>query len=147
IVPDATSGHAQFGFDRLGLRVPAILVSPWVGEGVADHTVYDHTSLPATLKTMFDLPRFLTARDAAAATFEHNFLAQPRTVTLTDLSSRLRAASAAPVSAPPVSTPPDASLSQHQRSLKSLAEVVVGLKDGSGIDTHARDFLNQAESP
>ena len=68
VVPDDTSGHAQFGFDRLGVRVPAILVSPWVGEGIADHTVYDHTSLPATLKTMFGLPRFLTARDAAAAT-------------------------------------------------------------------------------
>jgi hypothetical protein len=91
---------------------------------------------------MFGLPRFLTARDAAAATFEHNFLAQPRSVTLTDLSSRLRAASAAPVSAPP-----DASLSQHQLSLKSLAEVVAGLKGGAGIDTHARDFLDQAQSP
>jgi hypothetical protein len=63
-------------------------------------------------------------------------------VTLTDLSARLRPASAAPVSAPP-----DASLSQHQRSLKSLAEVVVGLKGGAGIDRHARDFLNEAQSP
>jgi phospholipase C len=142
IVPDATSGHAQFAFDRLGLRVPAILVSPWVGEGIADHTTYDHTSLPATLKKMFGLRSFLTARDAAAATFEHNFLAQPRAVTLTDLSARLRPASAAPVSAPP-----SASLSQHQRSLKSLAEVVAGLKGGAGIDTHARDFLNEAQSP
>jgi hypothetical protein len=91
---------------------------------------------------MFGLPRFLTARDAAAATFEHNFLAQPRAVALTYLGSRLRAASAAPVSAP--LTP---SLSQHQRSLTSLAEVVAGLKEGGGIDTHARDFLNQAQSP
>ena len=94
LVPDATSGHAQFAFDRLGLRVPALLVSPWVGEGIADHTTYDHTSLPATLKKMFGLPSFLTARDAAAATFERNFLAQPRTVTLTDLGARLRGASA-----------------------------------------------------
>jgi len=67
VVPDATSAKSPFGFDRLGLRVPAILVSPWVGEGVADHTTYDHTSLPATLKTMFGLPSFLTARDSAAA--------------------------------------------------------------------------------
>jgi phospholipase C len=139
IVPDATSGHAQFAFDRLGLRVPAILVSPWVGEGIADHTTYDHTSLPATLKTMFGLPSFLTARDAAAATFEHNFLAQPRTVTLADLGARLRGASAVTV--------PDSSLSQHQLSLRSLAEVVAGLPGGAGVDTHARDFLNQPQGP
>ena len=75
------------------MRVPAILVSPWVGEGIADHTTYDHTSLPATLKKMFGLPRFLTARDAAAATFDRNFLAQPRKVTLTNLSARVPAAS------------------------------------------------------
>src|SRR5262249_59817318 len=48
IVPDQTSAKiAHFGFDRLGLRVPAILVSPWVGESMAYHTVYDHTSPPA----------------------------------------------------------------------------------------------------
>ncbi|MGF6779868.1 alkaline phosphatase family protein [Paraburkholderia sp. GAS334] len=35
---------ANYAFDHLGVRVPAILVSPWVGVGV-DHTVYDHTSV------------------------------------------------------------------------------------------------------
>jgi phospholipase C len=34
----------EWSFDRLGLRVPAILVSPWVGARV-EHTVFDHTSL------------------------------------------------------------------------------------------------------
>ncbi|SEA29418.1 alkaline phosphatase family protein [Paraburkholderia sartisoli] len=34
----------NYGFDHLGVRVPAILVSPWVPVGV-DHTVYDHTSV------------------------------------------------------------------------------------------------------
>lgn len=33
-----------FGFDRLGVRVPAILISPWVRKG-CDDTVYDHTSI------------------------------------------------------------------------------------------------------
>jgi hypothetical protein len=47
----------------------------------------------------------------------------------------------------PVSAPPDSSLSQHQRSLKSLAEVVAGLEGSAGIDTHARDFLDQAQGP
>jgi phospholipase C len=34
----------EWTFDRLGVRVPALLVSPWVGRGV-DHTQFDHTSL------------------------------------------------------------------------------------------------------
>jgi phospholipase C len=34
----------EFLFDSLGVRVPAILVSPWVDPGVV-HTIYDHTSL------------------------------------------------------------------------------------------------------
>jgi len=141
VVPDATSARAKFRFDRLGLRVPAILVSPWVGEGVADHTTYDHTSLPATIKVMYGLPSFLTARDAAAATFDRNFLPQARQVTLTDLTARVGKALAAPAVA-------DADLSQHQLSLKSLAEVLASPAGGggSGIDAHARDFLNQPQS-
>lgn len=34
----------EFAFNRLGVRVPAILISPWLARGV-DHTVFDHTSL------------------------------------------------------------------------------------------------------
>jgi phospholipase C len=34
----------EYAFDRLGIRVPALLVSPWVEEGF-DATVFDHTSL------------------------------------------------------------------------------------------------------
>ncbi len=45
------------------------------------------------------LPSFLTARDAAAATFDHNFLPQPRQVTLTNLGAQVGAASAAPATA------------------------------------------------
>lgn len=142
-IPDATSGAVpQFRFDRLGLRVPAILISPWVGESVADHTVYDHTSLPATIKKMFGLPNFLTARDAAAATFDHNFLLQARQVALTNLSARLTTTSAVPEAA-------EANYSQHQRSLLALAEVVAAPAStaGPGVDTHARSFLDQPQGP
>jgi phospholipase C len=62
----------------LGVRVPAILVSPYVGKGQVDHTIYDHTSLIATVKKLFDLPQFLTRRDATANTFEHRIFDSPR---------------------------------------------------------------------
>ncbi len=41
---DNTDPISKFKFDRLGVRVPAILISPWVAKGF-DGTAYDHTSL------------------------------------------------------------------------------------------------------
>jgi phospholipase C len=71
--PSAADPKAPaFAFDRLGLRVPAIIASPWVAPGV-DSTPYQHTSVLATVKKMFGLPSFLTKRDASAATFEGLF--------------------------------------------------------------------------
>ena len=61
-----------FDFTRLGVRVPAVLVSPWVEKGQIDSTLYEHASLPATVRTLFGLPEALTARDRAANTFEKN---------------------------------------------------------------------------
>ena len=63
-----------FDFTRLGVRVQAILVSPWVEKGRIDSTIYEHASLPATVRTLFGLPEALTARDRVAKTFEKNLL-------------------------------------------------------------------------
>jgi phospholipase C len=59
-----------FAFDRLGVRVPAVLVSPWITPGTVVHTQLDHASIPATLRALFapGLPS-LGARDAQASTF------------------------------------------------------------------------------
>lgn len=60
-------GYNQYGFTftRLGIRVPAVVVSPWIPKGTVDHRAYDHTSIPKTLEDVFGLPN-LTARDKAA---------------------------------------------------------------------------------
>ncbi|HET8824597.1 MAG TPA: alkaline phosphatase family protein [Terriglobales bacterium] len=43
-----------FMFDRLGVRVPAILVSPWVPKNtVISDRVFDHASIPATVTNFF----------------------------------------------------------------------------------------------
>jgi len=44
----------EWTFDRLGVRVPAILVSPWVGAGV-EKTIFDHTSLLKYLTDKWNL--------------------------------------------------------------------------------------------
>ncbi|MBV9603442.1 MAG: alkaline phosphatase family protein [Chloroflexi bacterium] len=60
----------SFAFDRLGLRVPAIIASPWVEAGRVDSTQYQHTSVLSTVKKLFGLPGFLTKRDESANSFE-----------------------------------------------------------------------------
>jgi phospholipase C len=72
--PDGkVSATPPFAFDRLGPRVPALIISPFVEPGGVDSTVYDHSSLIATVRELYGLGAPLTARDAAANTFTHLF--------------------------------------------------------------------------
>jgi phospholipase C len=58
-------GHSEeYTFDRLGVRVPALLISPWVERSVVS-TVFDHTSLLKYLTDKWGLGP-LTARVAQA---------------------------------------------------------------------------------
>ncbi len=61
--------ESGFTFDQLGVRVPAVIVSPWINSQV-DHTVYDHSSVLATIEYLFGLQP-LTARDAHANNVVH----------------------------------------------------------------------------
>ena len=67
----------NFSFNRFGVRVPTILVSPWIQAGTVFRspttTPYDHTSMLATLRDWLAIPadKMLTsARIAAAPTLE-----------------------------------------------------------------------------
>ncbi|KAD4982591.1 hypothetical protein E3N88_19262 [Mikania micrantha] len=78
--PDGIVGPEpyNFKFDRLGVRVPAILISPWIERGTVLHgpsgpfptSQYEHSSIAATVKKIFNLKEFLTKRDEWAGTFE-----------------------------------------------------------------------------
>jgi phospholipase C len=74
VVPPAATnpgGPTPDGFDfgYFGVRVPAVIVSPWVPKGSIIRppglTPFDHTSIIATLRKLFPFAP-LTARDAAA---------------------------------------------------------------------------------
>jgi len=65
-----------FGFDLLGVRVPAIVISAYtqtgtvIGKDSSDPTtIFDHTSILRTVEVRFGLPS-LTARDAQANTLD-----------------------------------------------------------------------------
>ena len=81
--PDATSpydkgpdaepgvpGQHGFRFNRFGVRVPTVVVSPLVQAGTiarpSGSTPFDHTSIIATVRNCFGLEGSLTARDANA---------------------------------------------------------------------------------
>jgi phospholipase C len=73
-----TDAQTGFKFDRLGIRVPAILISPWIPKGrvVPDPAVdaapriFDHASIPATVAQHFGLDTtHRSPREAAADTF------------------------------------------------------------------------------
>jgi phospholipase C len=53
-------------FDRLGFRIPAVVVSPYAAPGAVSDIVFDHTSVLRLIEDVWNLPS-LTRRDAAAA--------------------------------------------------------------------------------
>src|SRR5581483_7857162 len=50
---NSTGTGSEFKFDRLGVRVPAVLVSPWIPKGTVVNRVFDHASIPATITKFF----------------------------------------------------------------------------------------------
>jgi phospholipase C len=48
-----TGTGQPFAFDRLGVRVPAVLISPWIPKGTVVDRVFDHASIPATITKFF----------------------------------------------------------------------------------------------
>ena len=63
--PDGSSGQYGFSFDRLGQRIPTILVSPWLTAGSVINTPFDANTLMKTLEEKWGLAP-LNKRDAAA---------------------------------------------------------------------------------
>ena len=75
--PNDTQTGRPFEFDRLGVRVPAILVSPWIAKGTVvkgpqetGGRTFEHASIPATV-TSFFLGNYeqRSPREKAADTF------------------------------------------------------------------------------
>jgi phospholipase C len=125
-----------FNFDRYGVRVPAVLVSPYIQQGLvlrppAD-TPFDHTSIIATLRKRFDLGGPLSERDAVAPTFEG-------VLTLPDPTNmgpeRIDAPAAQPRAASPEALSDPAQMTDLQASLTELARV---LPDPGEEEAHIR---------
>lgn len=123
----------SFDFARLGIRVPAIVVSAYTARGTvigADpsdaSTIFDHTSVLATAEKRFGLAP-LTKRDAAAKTLEVALNTDTARISATDALMTLP--NPAPDSAVTVPTDPNgifaanpqAPLSVNQQTMAALA--------------------------
>ena len=89
-ISDDDNNHFNFDFAQLGIRVPAVVVSPLIPRSTIDHTVYDHSSLLATVENRFGIDP-LTNRDRQANNFSHLLsLTTPRTDAPTRLPDSAR---------------------------------------------------------
>jgi phospholipase C len=76
--PSTRPAPEEFGFDRYGVRVPAVIISPYMPPGSIVRSApaglpqqgppypFDHTSIIATIRKLFHLSGPLTQRDAVA---------------------------------------------------------------------------------
>lgn len=55
----------KFDFKQLGVRVPALVISPYIKKNTIDHRQYQHSSVPKTVESIFTLSH-MTDRDAQA---------------------------------------------------------------------------------
>jgi phospholipase C len=107
----------EYTFDRLGVRVPAILVSPWVPNDVL-HEVFDHTSLLRYFIDKWDLgPLGARAGDAGTTSFAGAILGAARN----DTPDSISAVPTGLTRAPPAPLQP---LNDFQTSLVALSHAL-----------------------
>ena len=128
VTPDQASnpGAEGFRFDRFGVRVPTIVISPYIEPGTVfrasvavSGTPYDHTSILATLRDWLEIPESLMLPSQRIAAAPHLGPVLTRTTARTDLP-------AIPAPAPRLQHPEVAqarSMNDLQRSLVTASTI------------------------
>jgi len=146
------SPDPPFNFSRLGIRVPTILISPYIEPGTIDATQYDHTSVIATARALFvpdPANNFLTERDRNANSFEDILtLDQPRKDPV-DFSAH-DAIERPALSFAAIASQLDAPISGHTQTMIDHAHDMERLRlppeARSGIDPHSIETERQASA-
>lgn len=124
-----------FNFQQLGVRVPAVIVSPYVRRGIIDHRLYEHCSVLATVEKQFGLTN-LTKRDKRASALNN-------LITLTDPRSDAPPTLPSPAVSGVKCTP----VSEFIVEAKSVIENVItslGLKTPKPVDPSLCGFVHVA---
>ena len=140
VVPPPTEAPddltSEFSFEQLGVRVPALLVSPWVDPGVI-HTVFDHTSLLRYLTDKWGLGP-LGLRTAQANSFGPELLKrdQPRM----DAPGAFTDALLGPVELP------NKRVNENQKALVSFSQLLekhmVDIEDMAAVGSRSLKLLD-----
>ncbi len=121
----------EYRFDQLGLRVPAILVSPFVKPGVI-HTVFDHTSLLKYLIDKWDLGP-LGERAAKANTFTDQLLGAPQAADrLPVIPGPLPVQAPAPPKYGQIAGRRQPALNAHQSALVGMTQLLESMTEVGG---------------
>jgi phospholipase C len=130
----------EYTFDRYGVRVPALLISPYVGNGLFSDLL-DHTSLLKYLQGLWGLGD-LGARTAAANTFQSALrLNEPARA---DAPARIRSstvgAGAAPIAV--------SALSDHQSAIVAMSHTLESMtaEDPNIVAARSRHVLTGPQS-
>jgi phospholipase C len=137
--PPPDRHQEEYAFDRFGVRVPALLVSPYAANGVFSQQL-DHTSL---LKYLIDKWQLgpLGERAAEASSFASAVQEPARTDTP-------RAISAVPAQLTPVAPPPRQPLNDHQSALVALSHALetMAQEDAAVVAMRSRQVLTGPQS-
>jgi phospholipase C len=150
--PPSTS--PAFDFARLGVRVPAVFVSPHIQPGTIIKRQFDHCSIVATVRKLFCLDQTpFNWREAQAATFDDILNLPPdqprpdRVVLPNPFASAVPTGAAAAKIPPAVRKPTDLSIAMAQAMKYSMD--VVGLQPTMQVNQiytaqDATNYLRQA---
>ena len=141
--PTGSIGGAHgFTFEQLGPRVPAVIVSPLIPRNLIEHRRLEHSSIPATLIELFNLPELQRSRTLGVSGVKHLAKLQtPRTDTPLTLHGVVAELAAKPKIAfsDAVAREPNALLSKDPDG--SLADLIRGV-----VVQHLQVVPNQRET-
>jgi len=138
--PDGrVSEEPAFNFTRIGIRVPAVIASPWLDKGSVVHkpkgpkpdSEFEHSSVISTLLKVAGVSKHLTKRDEWAGTFDDLFLkrSSPRTDCPNTLPN------------PPKTTLRQSMFLQQMNDLQR--NIVATAAKVGGLDTNSLSVLDQ----
>lgn len=141
VPPSQPQPGQGFAFDRYGVRVPAVVVSPLISPGTVFRSAsqpFDHTSIIKTLRRRFGIAAPLSARDAGA----------PDLGQVLDLDAPSDAGRQ-PVSALELAPDPAAlmrakiePMNDFQRAMHGAAACLAPLAQGLDIDQHIQNLAS-----
>lgn len=147
----------SFAFDRIGLRVPAIIASPWIPKGFVENRPLQHTSVIKTVREIFNLQGPLNSRDDSARSFADLFLQldsprsanqMPAQLSRPPLDSAI-ISFAAGVPVDPADEPLDSLSEEWLKGITALTSGAVPLASAAGAETlpstqgEASDFVDR----